>query len=126
MRNSLSFISYSTDIPREQIIDLTPVSRDLTNHLRETSKFPNEQRYAKFVKGPIYLSYETEAPYSDHSALSMPTVAAYLNEMKRNTNSNPIGGSLSRITRRDNKMSTSTGGQQVTKYCQILRKVYSK
>ena len=101
------------------------MSRDLTNHLRETSKFPNEQRYAKFIKGPIYLSYETEAPYSD-SALPMPTVAASLKEMKRNLISNAIGGSLSRITKRDNKMTTSTAGQQVMKYCQILRKIYSK
>ena len=56
----------------------------------------------------------------------MPTVAASLKEMKRNLISNAIGGSLSRITKRDNKMTTSTAGQQVMKYCQILRKIYSK
>ena len=125
MSDSSPFIEPSIDIPKQQIIDLTPMSRDLTNHLREINPFPNEQRYGKFLRGPIYLSYERAVPYSDQSTLSIPTMASYLDEMKRNIRNKPIGGSMSRITRRDRTMSNSKTGRQVTKGRQSLCEVYS-
>jgi hypothetical protein len=119
VRDDSPFFSPSIDISREKIIDLTPMSRDLINDR-------DEQMYAKFVKGPIYLNFEPPVPYSDYSILSMPTMATYLNEMKTNSNSNPIGGSMSRATWRYNTMSTSTTGRQVTKFCLRLCEFYSQ
>jgi len=107
-----TFFTSSTNIPQEQIISLSPMTRHVTDRFRDKNAFPNEERYKKFVDGPIYLRYEANAPYLHYSSLPIPTMTTYFNEIKRNMNNNPTGGSLSRITRLDNAMSTSTTGRQ--------------
>ena len=95
------------------MIDLSPTALGVTNLIREVNGFPNEDRYKTFVKGPIYVGYETPVHYSGYSPIAIPKIDTNSNQIDGNTKNSLTDGSMSRITRNDNTILSSATEKQV-------------